>query len=203
MCGDWNLLQNLYLDSCNYVRLNNKNAQLKVKEMKNCFNLIDPWRSNNPGLKQYTWRQPNPLKQGRLDFFLISNQLLSLVSDCQIHNSYRSDHSIISLDLLLDNGKKRHRSWKFNSSFLKEDEYVQTIKDTIKEITLKYIDTNEHNDVRYEDINKKTCRFILSDQVFFEILLMELRACTIKYGAFKKKEMDKIEIQLEDKIKQL
>ena len=69
MCGDWNLLQDLDLDSCNYVRLNNKNAQHKVIEMKNDFNLIDPWRSNNPDIKQYTWRQPNPLKQGRLDFF--------------------------------------------------------------------------------------------------------------------------------------
>ena len=62
---------------------------------------------------------------------------------------------------------------------------------------------NEHNDARFEDINKKTCRFIISDQVFFEILLMELRACTIRYEAFKKKEMDKTEIELENKIKQL
>ena len=32
---------------------------------------------------------------------------------------------------------------------------------------------------------------------------MELRACTIRYEAFKKKEMDKTEIELENEIKQL
>ena len=203
LCGDWNLLQDLELDSCNYVRLNNKNAQHKVLEMKNSFDLIDPWRSTYPDLKQYTWRQTNPLKQGRLDYFLISNQLYSLVSDCQIHNSYRSDHAMISLDLLLDSGQKRYRFWRFNNSFLKDDEYVLTVKDKIKEITLSYIDKNVHGNARYEDIEKIKCRFIIDDQIFFEILLMELRACTIVYGDIKKKEMDKTEKQLEDKIKQL
>ena len=203
MCGDWNLLQDLGSDSCNYVRLNNKNAQRKVIEMKNSFSLIDPWRCTHPDLKQFTWRQPSPLKQGRLDYFLISNQLFSLVSDCEIHNSYRSDHALISLDLMLGTGQKRHHYWKFNNSFLKDEVYVKTVKEKIEEITLNYIEKNEHSDTRIEDIDKTNCKFILSDQVFFEILLMELRACTIIYEASKKKEIDKIEKQLEDNIRQL
>ena len=55
---------------------------------------------------------------------------------------------------------------------------------------MNYIDKNEHNEAIFEDINKKYCKFITSDEVFFEIMLMELRGCTIKYEAHKKRESD-------------
>jgi hypothetical protein len=37
------------------------------------LDLNDPWRKLHPFIKRYTWRQPTPLKQARLDFFLISH----------------------------------------------------------------------------------------------------------------------------------
>ena len=167
MCGDWNLLQDFDSDSCNYVRLNNKNAQRKVLEMKNSFHLIDPWRCTHPDIKQFTWRQPSPLKQGRLDYFLISNQLFSLVSDCKINNSYRSDHAGISLDLMFGTGLKRHKYWKFDNSLLKEEQYVQTAKDKIKEITLDYIEKKMNKMIQGLRILTKTVVNLFSMNKFF------------------------------------
>lgn len=34
------------------------------------LDLIVIFRENNPTLRRYTWRKGNPVKQGRLDFFL-------------------------------------------------------------------------------------------------------------------------------------
>ena len=71
LCGDWNLIQDPQIDSTNYIHINNKNARKAVLEMKEYVNLVDPWRLQNPTLRRYTWRQPTPLKQSRLDFFHI------------------------------------------------------------------------------------------------------------------------------------
>ena len=69
ICGDWNLVQDQTLDTHNYLHVNNPRARQQVNNMKNELNLCDPWRMKYPMKKYYTWRQPNPFKQGRLDFF--------------------------------------------------------------------------------------------------------------------------------------
>ena len=63
LCGDWNLVQDQTLDTFNYFHVNNPKARKTVLEIKNHFNLIDPWRHQNQHVRRYTWRQPTPLKQ--------------------------------------------------------------------------------------------------------------------------------------------
>ena len=80
ICGDWNLVQDQTLDTHNYVHVNNPRARQQVTNMKDELDLCDPWRIRYPVKKYYTWRQPNPFKQSRLDFFYISSELLSCES---------------------------------------------------------------------------------------------------------------------------
>ena len=80
LCGDWNLIQDPQIDSTNYIHINNKNARKAVLEMKEYVNLVDPWRLQNTTLRSHTWGQPTPLKQSRLDFFLISEELTTFLS---------------------------------------------------------------------------------------------------------------------------
>ena len=82
VCGDWNLVQDSTLDTYNYLHVNNPRAKQQVYNMKNELDLCDPWRIRFPDKRYYTWRQPTPFKQSRLDFFLISSELLSLVHKC-------------------------------------------------------------------------------------------------------------------------
>ncbi len=108
ICGDWNTVQDQNLDTKYYVRENNKRAKYKIKNMKEQFELIDPWRQYNPDKKQYTWFQRNPMKMSRLDYFLISADILALTKNTIIKPGYRSDHSIIILQLKIneyDRGK--------------------------------------------------------------------------------------------------
>lgn len=55
LCGDWNMVQEFKLDTSGYKQENNVKAMKRVMEIKEEFELIDPWRVNHPQLRRYTW----------------------------------------------------------------------------------------------------------------------------------------------------
>ena len=98
-CGDFNLVLNPKIDYNNYKTINNKKAREKLLDIINNRHLIDPYREEHPDLKRSTWRRKRPFQQARLDFFLLSKDLLTSVKKCKIENSYRSDHSDVLLSI--------------------------------------------------------------------------------------------------------
>ena len=90
--GDFNLIFDKDMDSMNYKHLNNPKARLELFKLMDTLNVVEIFRINNPHLKRYTWRKKNPIKQARLDFFLISESLQTMLPSIQYENSYRSDH---------------------------------------------------------------------------------------------------------------
>ena len=105
MVGDWNVVQDYEIDTCNYKSNNNLKAYKKIHDMKESLDLVDIWRSLNPDKTRYTWRGPG-LKQSRLDYFLISTDFEVHVKNADIDISYRSDHSPVSLVLQFYNQKR-------------------------------------------------------------------------------------------------
>ena len=84
LAGDWNLVLDPNLDYQNYKHINNPNAVEKVEEMIINLNITDIWRDLNVDARRFTWRRKNPLQQSRLDFFLISDTLVSHVEAADI-----------------------------------------------------------------------------------------------------------------------
>ena len=72
------------MDTYNMRQKNNPVANKTINELKSKLGLVDPWRIFNPEKYQYTWRQSNPLKQSRLDYFLVSEEVMSLVDHASI-----------------------------------------------------------------------------------------------------------------------
>lgn len=124
-CGDFNLVLDPTIDCYNYKGINNPKARNKVLEMIETYAYIDPFRQLHEDLRRYTWRKRSPLKQSRLDFFLISESLLSSLETCTIESSYRSDHSAISMSLVFNDFKKGRGLWKFNNSLLYDKDYLE------------------------------------------------------------------------------
>ena len=62
-----------------------------VNKMIEILNLED--KEYHTEAQIFTWRRKIPIKQARLDFFLISESLLPMVLSIKSENSYRSDHS--------------------------------------------------------------------------------------------------------------
>ena len=188
MAGDFNLILNPSIDCYDYLHLNNPKARDAVFDLMLDSNLIDCWRDLNMEKKEFTWFKKNTNKKSRLDFFLISNSLMTYVNDAKIVAGYRTDHSIISLNLDLDKFKKGSSYWKMNNSLLKDPLYVQLIKDKILQVKIQYIDDKD-NDTNINELTDEDIKFNINDQLFFETLLFEIRGQTICYSSrIKKKE---------------
>ena len=68
---------------------------------------------------------------GRLDFFLVSESLLDFSREENVVAGFRSDHSATSLSLIFKKVQKGKTFWKFNSSLLKNVNYVNEIHASI------------------------------------------------------------------------
>lgn len=200
VCGDFNLVQDQELDTYNYLHTNNPKAKACVLTIKEDLNLVDPFREIHEIQRRYTWRKPTPLKQARLDFFLVSENFFSSVKNVDILPSYRSDHSTVVLSFKVNDFIKGKGLWKFNNSLLKDTEYVKIIKTCIQQIkeqymvplySMEFLRNNENFPVQ----------LTISDQLFLEVLLIEIRGKTISYSAFKKKQSMLSEEMLQNEIK--
>lgn len=202
MGGDWNLVLNPTLDYQNYRHNNNTKAQEKVIEMAGELELVDIWREINPETLRYTWRRPNPPQQARLDFFLISECLLSFIKEVDIHYGYRSDHSQISFKLELKKEDRKNNFWKFNSTLLKDKNYLNEINTVIKTIKEQYAALVYQREI-ITTIPAEDLQLMISDQLFLDTLIMEIRKKSMEYSSKKKKDNLKEEKDLEEEIQQL
>ena len=202
MVGDFNLVINPEKDYHNYLHINNSKARETVLEIISAHNLSDVYREIYPEKIRYTWRKPNPLKQARLDFFLISNSLLNMVQANDILASYKSDHSPVVLSLKLDNFTHGKGLWKFNNSLLHDYEYIKIINKTILQVKENYALPIYSKDY-VTTISDHEIQFTINDQLFLETLLMEIRGKTISFSSFTKKRNNEKEKNLISEINTL
>ena len=129
MRGDCNFVLDPDLDYNNYLHINNPKARKVILDYIEEANLLDVWRVSNEDSRKYTWRRLNPVvKQARLDFYLIGENMFQFVTDTKIIPGYRTDHSGITLKLKLIDSERGRGYWKFNNTLLKDKDYVSLIK---------------------------------------------------------------------------
>ena len=201
-CGDLNLILNPEIDSQNYVNINNPQSRLHLLETMQIYNLKDAYRIINPTLRRYTWRRKNPVKQARLDYFICSESLLDLISDCKIHPGYRSDHSLLEINIQLSSFKRGRGLWKFNCSLLQNIDYINIVNQTIDEVKLRYC-----SPVYDPDFVKENCNFDLQFVIEYDLLLemmpLKIRDITTKFSINLKKAATREESQLIQEIENI
>jgi exonuclease III len=117
--GDWNCVLstnniNDNIDCINMGRLPNPNHSARLKNICDEFNLTDPFRFLYPEVIDFSYvpRNNMQLNRSRLDFFLISDSLLTGLSDCNINESLQNklfDHKAIKLSFNVKNLKSAGR----------------------------------------------------------------------------------------------
>lgn len=109
------------------------------------------------------------------------------VQKFEILPSYRTDHSTIVLSLQINEFIKGKGLWKFNNSLLKDMNYIEAVKKCINNVKeqymlpiydLEFVNATESNNIQ----------LTIPDQLFSEMLLMEIRGKTIAYSSYKKKQ---------------
>ena len=158
----------------------------EIERIMHVYNLTDIWRNLNPNTECFTWRNKALKIQCRLDYFLISNDLNSLVTSCTILNSPETDHSAITLHLKSEDLKQDRGPgfWKFNNSLLQDSEYVTILQENIEDYKEKYS--------AIEDLGLK-----------WDLIKMEIRGFTIKYSKMKAKKRENEEMALKKKAEKL
>ena len=198
--GDWNCALNTKLDTRNYTSIHNRpRTRKKIQGIMTHYNLFDIFREIYPEKRSYTWRKFNSIKQARLDYFLVSEEVLNMTSNVVTEPAYRSDHSLVMLLLKKEQFKRDRPFWKLNNSLLRDRKYILEIKKIISEIKKQYAvpvyDVNNIDNIPNDDI-----AFVINDKLFFETLMMEIRGKTISYSTFKKKTELEKERELEKEI---
>jgi exonuclease III len=179
--GDFNCVINPEIDKKGGTKYTHTESRKIIQEETDNLDLIDIWRVLNPETEAYTWKQRKKHIFCRLDFFLTSLNLCNTTKKAQISHGYRSDHSYISLELAQDKIERGPGFWKLNTSHLIETEYVNLIKDTIKETQNLY-----ESD--------------MSPTQLWEIIKYEIKKRSINYGAIKKKETNKEMYNIEKEL---
>ena len=178
--GDFNCILNAKVDKKGGHEKIKESVVEKISDVMDTLDVIDIWRVLHPNTSRFTWRQPNPLIQCRLDYFLISNNLFEYVANTDIIPGLRTDHSAIIIDIQLQKNPVRGPGhWKFNNSYLEDEVYINSmntnlclwlnvksfsdirvkwewIKYKVRDETMKYAKKKcQHRNKKLSDLNNK------------------------------------------------
>ena len=88
-------------------------------ELMDEVDLLDLYRTLHTDTIRYTWRRKNPVKQARLDYFLISLSMIDIIHKCDIKPGYLSDHSFLEMHITI-NPFKRGKGSLITTCFIRK-----------------------------------------------------------------------------------
>ena len=97
--------------------------------------------------------------------------------------------------------KRAKPMWKFNNSLLLHKEYLKLVKDTILKVKQLYSLPQEREMSSTRDIHH--AGYQIYDQLFFEMILLEIRGKTISYATYNKTQARQKENELRSEIEKL
>jgi exonuclease III len=107
----------------------------KINNIIDDTDMVDVWRLLNPTTKRYTWRKMsiNGIKQSRLDYIIIPKSFLNNIETIEIKHNIYSDHNPVHLKIKPTQSSSKGRGfWKFNTSLLKDIDYVTKVNSLIE-----------------------------------------------------------------------
>ena len=166
--GDWNctLSKKDKIGGTAWAPTNYRNMLVTTMDM---FDLIDIQRVRHPKSRKFTYESKAIGMKSRIDFFLLAKNLTKSVKKTEVYPSIAPDHNAIYTSLSWSCETPRGPGlWKFNNTLLKDEEYVEWVRETYS------------NTVRYY-------RQVTSKGLLWELIKMEIRSATISYTKYKAK----------------
>ena len=156
MAGDFNVPLNYEFDTTAQTDSHNKSRKI-LSEMMEKLNLWDIWRAKNTGELKYTWYRLQSKVMSRLDYFLISGDIVGEIDSPNIQIPIHSDHCLIDLKWTEVKTERGRGLWKHNNALLYESNYVDGMNSTIKEA----VQTFSRSDyiIRWEMVKQKCIEF--------------------------------------------
>ena len=145
IAGDFNLAMDVNIDRQGSL-FNNDNAAKWLKNRINNIEIVDVFRTMYPDINGFTYRRVNSkLSFSRLDYFLVHKNTLASIDSIRVLPSFKSDHSIVVMRMVISTFPRGPGYWKFNTKLLRDKDYVDRINEVIeKEIELEKSQTNRN-----------------------------------------------------------
>ena len=167
--GDFNLVLDVEIDEKSGLARTHINSLKVIRNFSESLGLVDIWRILKPDVKRSTWLRNQPKVRCRLDFFLVRQSSSCSLTHADIVPGYKTDHSMITLNLSLHSNPRGNGFWKLNTSLLSEIGYVDEIKLTIQNTTDEYKDDE-----------------LVNPALVWEMIKLKVREKSISYSASKK-----------------
>ena len=130
--GDFNVPLVMGVDTTAKVDSHHLSRNI-IEEIMDDLHLWDIWRAKNESVLKFTWFRlsgKSPVKS-RLDYFLISHDLVSEINSCDIRIRHRTDHCAVQLVWTSESNARGPGLWKHNNRLLEDIKYLSEINDTI------------------------------------------------------------------------
>lgn len=105
--------------------------------------LMDVWRLQHPKERDYTFLSPVHGTYSRLDYFYVDHSLLEWVKETNIEITSLSNHSPITMRVIIPEVQGRLFSWKLNEDLLRDPAVVERLHDEVD----FFFKTNDTGDV--------------------------------------------------------
>ena len=182
--GDFNTVLNADIDKCNGRKDTHKKCRLKIKNIIDNYEFADIWRIQHPNTKKYSWHSSHkPPIFCRLDYFLISNNLINSTKHSNMKTGYKTDHSLVSLLIDFHKVPRGPGYFKFNNSLLIDNAYKDIVRRSIAETV---------------QINSES-----NPNILWEVIKGNIRNETIKFATTKKRKEKELETKLNIEIENL
>lgn len=127
MGGDFNIVYDEWLD-----RSPSKFQSHHINSFLHNFcldlKLTDPWRLANPLDQSFSWFKPDGSAKSRIDFWLISDNIMQNSVDASVSAAPLTDHCLIQLNVTPQFKKSHNKGyWKFNSTLLTNESFSNEI----------------------------------------------------------------------------
>lgn len=135
--ADMNCFANMTLDkSVQRFTYNQSRASTDFQNFLSALGLVDLYRAVNPTSKQFTFYSARHRNYSRIDYILASPASFSEIHDVLIKPCSLSDHSIVVARFTLQGTPARAPRWRFNTSLLKNEDFMNSEETPLSVILL-------------------------------------------------------------------
>lgn len=184
MGGDWNCVLDPVLDRSTGIDQTHSKSRVIIQEFMKELQLVDVYQYFNPSSIAYSCHSKTFNTYSRIDFFLVSSDLLSNMEDCSYDSITISDHASCNIKYIQKNLKVDPPRWCLHQKWLKDEDFVSYVGSKIDE---------------YCSINTTQTTACIR----WEAFKAYIRGHIISYTSSKSKEQRKKRQHLEEKIKTL
>lgn len=125
--GDFNCTLNPEIDRSTGCDTYKTQTRKLLKQYIDDINLVEVWREQNPGKVEYSCHSGVHKSRSRIDYFLVSREILSKIKRCWYDSIVISDHAAISLNMHIDKFIHNPPSWRLQVKWLQDPDFVKYV----------------------------------------------------------------------------